>query len=80
ARVIGNEFLVACDIRFTVNSSAVELAQIEVSFGFSTGAGGALFVAHEIRRGRTLEYILSAKEVDAAPAAQISWINKVFDT
>ncbi|KAJ7267096.1 ClpP/crotonase-like domain-containing protein [Mycena rebaudengoi] len=65
-RGIGNEFIMSCDMRFATKSPSVEFAQIETSFGRTTGAGGAMYLAHEIGRGRTFEYVLSSKNVDAA--------------
>ncbi|KAJ7840056.1 ClpP/crotonase-like domain-containing protein [Mycena olivaceomarginata] len=79
-RGIGNEFLMSLDMRFATTSPSVLLAQLETSFGLNPGAGGALYLAPLIGRGRTFEYVLAAKDIDAATAAEYGWINKVFDT
>ncbi|KAJ7104696.1 ClpP/crotonase-like domain-containing protein [Mycena epipterygia] len=79
-RGIGNEFIMSCDMRFASKSPSVEFAQIETSLGRTTGAGGAMYLAHEIGRGRTFEYVLSSRNADAVTAAQIGWINQAFDT
>jgi enoyl-CoA hydratase/carnithine racemase len=39
-----------------------------------------MYLAHEIGRGRTFEYVLSSKNADAVTAAQIGWINQAFDS
>ncbi|KAJ7204656.1 ClpP/crotonase-like domain-containing protein [Mycena pura] len=80
ARGIGNEFLMSCDMRFASASPSVLLAQLETSFGLNPGAGGAMYLAHEIGRGRAFEYVLASQDIDARTAAQIGWINRVFDT
>ncbi|KAJ6460541.1 ClpP/crotonase-like domain-containing protein [Mycena sanguinolenta] len=57
----------------------LEFAQIETSFGRTTGAGGAMYVAHEIGRGSRFEYVLSSKNVNTVTAAQMAWLNQAFD-
>ncbi|KAJ7772404.1 ClpP/crotonase-like domain-containing protein [Mycena metata] len=78
-RGIGNEFIMSCDMRFASTSPSVQFAQIETSLGRTTGAGGAMYLAHEIGRSRAFEYVLSSKNADAVTAAQIGWINQAFD-
>ncbi|KAJ6492868.1 ClpP/crotonase-like domain-containing protein [Mycena vitilis] len=80
ARGIGNEFLMACDMRFALDSPEVLVGQLENSVGAVPGAGGALYLSNLIGRGRTLEYVLSSADVDAATAASLGWVNAVFDT
>ncbi|KAJ6511793.1 ClpP/crotonase-like domain-containing protein [Mycena vulgaris] len=80
ARGIGNEFLMSCDMRFASTSPSVLLSQLEPSFGANPGSGGAMYLAHEIGRGRTFEYVLPSADVDAVTAAQIGWINRAFAT
>ncbi|KAJ7231148.1 ClpP/crotonase-like domain-containing protein [Mycena haematopus] len=79
-RGIGNEFLMSCDMRFATTSPSVLLAQLETSFGLNPGAGGAMYLAPLIGRGRTFEYVLASKDIDAATAAEYGWINKAFAT
>ncbi|KAJ7509484.1 ClpP/crotonase-like domain-containing protein [Mycena galericulata] len=79
-RGIGNEFLMSCDMRFASTSPSVLLAQLETSFGLNPGAGGAMYLAPLIGRGRTFEYVLASKDIDAATAADYGWINRAFDT
>ncbi|KAJ7613695.1 ClpP/crotonase-like domain-containing protein, partial [Mycena polygramma] len=80
ARGIGNEFLMACDMRFALDSPNVLVGQLENSLGAVPGAGGALYLTNLIGRGRTLEYVLSSADVDAATAARLGWVNAAFDT
>ncbi|KAJ7171250.1 ClpP/crotonase-like domain-containing protein, partial [Mycena filopes] len=80
ARGIGNEFLMSCDMRFATTSPSVLLAQLETSFGLNPGAGGAMYLAHEIGRGRTFEYVLASKDIDAVTAEKYGWINRAFAT
>ncbi|KAJ6568025.1 ClpP/crotonase-like domain-containing protein [Mycena vulgaris] len=80
ARGIGNEFLMSCDMRFASTAPSVLLAQLETSSGDNPGAGGAMYLAHEIGRGRTFEYVLGSLDIDGATAARIGWINRAFDT
>ncbi|KAM0334407.1 hypothetical protein ACHAQA_001433 [Verticillium albo-atrum] len=42
--------------------------------------GGGQFLTHLIGRGRAMEYILAAKDITAAEAERIGWINKAFET
>ncbi|KAJ7617314.1 ClpP/crotonase-like domain-containing protein [Roridomyces roridus] len=79
ARGIGNEFLMSCDMRFSTTSPSVLLAQLETSFGLNPGGGGAMYLSNLIGRGRTLEYVLSATDIDAVTAEKYGWINRVFD-
>ncbi|KAJ7655944.1 ClpP/crotonase-like domain-containing protein, partial [Mycena rosella] len=79
-RGIGNEFLMACDMRFASKSPSVLLAQFETSFGLNPGAGGEMYLAQLMGRGRAFEYTLASLDVDAVTAERIGWINRAFDT
>jgi enoyl-CoA hydratase/carnithine racemase len=78
ARGGGNEFLVALDMRFATNDSI--FGQPEVGLGFIPGGGGAQFLPGLIGRGQAMEYILTAKDINASEAEKIGWINKAFNT
>ncbi|KAJ7249265.1 ClpP/crotonase-like domain-containing protein [Mycena rebaudengoi] len=80
ARGIGNEFLMSCDMRFATASPSVLLGQFEPSFGLNPGAGGAMYLSQLIGRGRTFEYVLASKDIDAVTAERYGWINKAFRT
>jgi len=74
----GNEVAVQCDIRYA--GPATRLSQLEIAFGLLPGAGGVQFLVKLIGRARALEYILSARPIDAATAAAIGWVNCAFDS
>ncbi|KAJ7486710.1 ClpP/crotonase-like domain-containing protein [Mycena latifolia] len=80
ARGIGNEFLMACDMRFASTSPAVLLAQLETSFGLNPGVGGGMYLAQLLGRGRAFEYVLASADVDARTAERVGWINHAFDS
>jgi len=65
----GNEVAVQCDFRYA--GPAARLGHIEVGFGLPPGTGGVQFLVKLIGRTRALEYILSARSVDAVTAAAI---------
>ncbi|KAJ7486778.1 ClpP/crotonase-like domain-containing protein [Mycena latifolia] len=79
-RGIGNEFLMACDMRFASTSPAVLLAQLETSFGLNPGGGGGMYLSQLLGRGRAFEYVLASADVDARMAERVGWINRAFDS
>ncbi|KAL8797289.1 MAG: hypothetical protein Q9195_000443 [Heterodermia aff. obscurata] len=72
----GDELAVQCDIRYA--GPGARLSQFEVGFGLLPGAGGVQYLVKLIGRARALEFILSARSVDAVTAAAIGWVNKAF--
>ncbi|KAJ7171326.1 enoyl-CoA hydratase/isomerase family protein [Mycena filopes] len=80
ARAIGNEFLMSCDMRFATTSPSILLSQLETSFGINPGGGGGMYLAQQIGRGRTFEYVLASKDIDAVTAEKYGWINRAFAT
>ncbi|KAM0798271.1 ClpP/crotonase-like domain-containing protein, partial [Usnea florida] len=72
----GNEVAVQCDIRYA--GPGAKLSQLEIGFGELPGTGGLQFLVSLIGRARALEYILSARSVDAIEAAAIGWVNKAY--
>lgn len=75
ARGGGAEFLAALDLRF--GSERAVLGQPEVAMGILPGAGGTARLPHLLGRGRALELILSARDVDADEARRIGWLDAV---
>jgi enoyl-CoA hydratase/carnithine racemase len=73
----GNEFALACDLRFAARESAI-LSQPEQAFGLIPGAGGISFLTRLMGRGRALEAILSADDFDADRAERYGWINRAL--
>ncbi len=76
-RAAGNEFVLACDMRFAARESAI-FAQPEPAFGVVPGAGGIQHLTRLIGRGRALEVMLSAGDYDAATAEQYGWVNRAL--
>ena len=74
----GNEIAVQCDIRYA--GPGAIFSQIEVGQGVLPGSGGLQFLVNLIGRARALEYILTARCVNATEAAAIGWVNQAFDT
>ena len=72
----GDEIALQSDIRYAGPNT--RLSQLEVAFGLLPGAGGVQFLTKLLGRARALEYILSARAVDAATAAAIGWVNRAF--
>jgi enoyl-CoA hydratase/carnithine racemase len=73
----GNEFVLACDMRFASRERAI-FGQMEAGFGLSPGAGGLQHLARLMGRGRALEVILSADDYDADTAERYGWINRAL--
>lgn len=76
-RAVGNEFILACDMRFAARESAI-FGQFEPSFGVIPGAGGVQHLARLLGRGRALEVMLSAQDYDADLAERYGWINRAL--
>ena len=72
----GDEFAIQCDIRYA--GPLARLSQFEIGFGLLPGAGGVQFLTKLIGRARALEYILSARAVDAVTAEAVGWVNRAF--
>jgi enoyl-CoA hydratase/carnithine racemase len=77
ARAAGNEFVLACDMRFAARESAI-FSQFEPAFGLLPGAGGAQHLARLLGRGRAIEVMLSAEDYDADLAERYGWINRAL--
>jgi enoyl-CoA hydratase/carnithine racemase len=76
-RGAGNEFVLACDMRFAARETAV-FAQFEAAFGQLAGGGGAQYLTRLMGRSRTLEVMLSADDYDADLAERYGWINRAL--
>jgi enoyl-CoA hydratase/carnithine racemase len=76
-RAAGNEFVLACDMRFAARETAI-FAQPEPAFGVAPGAGGIQHLTRFIGRGRALEVMLSASDYDAELAERYGWINRAL--
>lgn len=77
ARGAGSELALACDMRFAARENAI-LGQPEMGFGASPGAGGVQHLARLLGRGRAMEVILGAADVDAEVAERYGWVNRAL--
>jgi enoyl-CoA hydratase/carnithine racemase len=73
----GNEFVLACDMRFAAREKAI-FAQFEPAFGQVPGGGGAQYLTRVMGRARALEVMLSADDYDASLAERYGWINRAL--
>jgi enoyl-CoA hydratase/carnithine racemase len=77
ARGAGSEFVLACDLRFASRESAL-LGQFEVGSGAVPGGGPAARLARLAGRGRALEILLVADDLDGPRAEQYGYVNRVI--
>jgi enoyl-CoA hydratase/carnithine racemase len=78
ARGIGNEFVLACDMRFASRQTAV-FGQPEVGVGLIPGGGALEWLPRLVGRSRALEIALSADDFDADLAERYGWVNRTLD-
>ncbi|HLJ49734.1 MAG TPA: enoyl-CoA hydratase/isomerase family protein [Bryobacteraceae bacterium] len=77
-RGIGNEFVLACDMRFASRQSAL-FGQPEVGVGLVPGGGALEWLPRLVGRSRALEIVLSADDFDADIAERYGWVNRTLD-
>ena len=75
ARGAGSEFVLACDLRLAADTAI--LAQFEVGTGVVPGGGPMARLPRLIGRGRALEVLLVADDIDAAQAERYGYVNRV---
>ena len=73
----GNEFALACDLRYASVESA-SFGQPEVGTGIVPGGGGTEWLPRLIGRDRALEAILGADDFDALTAERYGWITRAL--
>jgi enoyl-CoA hydratase len=73
----GLELAMACTLRFATVSSRLGLP--EVKLGLIPGAGGTQRLPRLVGPGRSLEIMLSGREVDAPEAAEIGLVDVLVD-
>jgi enoyl-CoA hydratase/carnithine racemase len=78
ARGIGNEFVLACDIRFASRQSAL-FGNPEVGVGLVPGGGAMEWLPRLVGRSRALEIVLSGDDFDADIAERYGWVNRALD-
>jgi enoyl-CoA hydratase/carnithine racemase len=77
-RGIGNEFVLACDMRFASRQSAL-FGNPEVGVGLVPGGGALEWLPRLIGRSRALEFLLSGDDFDADIAERYGWVNRTLD-
>jgi enoyl-CoA hydratase/carnithine racemase len=77
-RGIGNEFVLACDMRFASRQTAV-FGNPEVGVGLVPGGGAMEWLPRLVGRSRALEFVLSADDFDADIAERCGWVNRTLD-
>jgi enoyl-CoA hydratase/carnithine racemase len=77
-RGIGNEFVLACDMRFASRQSA-RFGNPEVGVGLVPGGGALEWLPRLVGRSRALEIVLSGDDFDADIAERYGWVNRTLD-
>jgi enoyl-CoA hydratase/carnithine racemase len=75
ARGAGSEFILACDLRFASSENTL-LGQFEVGLGLVPGGAPMARLARLVGRGRALEILLVADDLDGPRAAQYGYVNR----
>src|SRR5215471_10266402 len=77
-RGIGNEFVLACNMRFASRQSAL-FGNPEVGVGLVPGGGALEWLPRLVGRSRALEIVLSGDDFDADIAERYGWVNRTLD-
>ena len=77
-RGIGNEFVLACDMRFASRQNAL-FGNPEVGVGLIPGGGALEWLPRLVGRSRALEIVLGADDFDADIAERYGWVNRALD-
>lgn len=77
-RGIGNEFVLACDMRFASRQSAV-FGNPEIGVGLVPGGGALEWLPRVVGRSRALEIVLSGDDFDADIGERYGWVNRTLD-
>jgi enoyl-CoA hydratase/carnithine racemase len=77
ARGAGSEFVLACDLRFASRENTV-LGQFEVGMGVVPGGGPMARLSRLVGRGRALEILLLADDLDGPRAEQYGYVNRLI--
>ena len=77
-RGIGNEFVLACDMRFASRQSAL-FGQPEIGVGLVPGGGALEWLPRLVGRSRALEIALTGDDFDADIAERYGWVNRTLD-
>jgi enoyl-CoA hydratase/carnithine racemase len=77
ARGAGSEFVLGCDLRFASRENTL-LGQFEVGTGVVTKGGSMARLSRVVGRGRALEILLVADDLDGPRAEQYGYVNRVI--
>ena len=77
ARGAGSEFVLACDLRFASRENTL-LGQFEVGIGVAPGGGPMARLPRLVGRGRALEILLVADDLDGPRAEQYGYVNRLI--
>jgi enoyl-CoA hydratase/carnithine racemase len=77
ARGAGSEFILACDLRFASRENTL-LGQFEVGIGVVPGGAPMARLSRLVGRGRALEVLLVADDLDGPRAEQYGYVNRVI--
>src|SRR6187549_2729117 len=75
ARGSGSEFVLACDLRFASRENTL-LGQFEVGLGLVPGGGPMARLPRLVGRGRALEILLVADDLDGPRAERYGYVNR----
>ena len=73
----GSEFILACDLRFASRENT-RLGQCDVGTGLDSSGGPAARLSRLTGRGRALEILLVADDLDGPRAEQYGYVNRVI--
>jgi len=76
-RAAGSEFVLACDMRFASRENTL-LGLFEVGVAAVPGGGPVARLSRLVGRGRALEILLVADELDGPRAAEYGYVNRVI--
>jgi enoyl-CoA hydratase/carnithine racemase len=76
-RGAGSEFVLACDLRFASRENTL-LGQFEVATRVVPGGGAMARLSRLVGRGRALEILLIADDLDGPRAEQYGYVNRVI--
>ena len=76
-RGAGSEFVLACDLRFASRENAL-LGQFEVATGVIPGGGPMARLSRLVGRGRALEILLVADDLNGRRAEQYGYVNRAI--
>ncbi len=77
ARAAGSEFVLACDLRFASRENTL-LGQFEVGIGVVPGGGPMARLSRLVGRGRALEILLVAEDLDGPRAELYGYVNRLM--